>query len=163
HRAIRQGYPEVILGQGKTVAQIATLAERIAARGSGFLVTRADPQALAVLRSRFPTIVVNELARTARLAGEPTPSVARGSALVVTAGTSDLPVAEEAAETLAALGCGTDRLTDVGVAGLHRLLARAEALRQARVIIVVAGMDGVLPSVVGGLVAVPVIAVPTSV
>jgi pyridinium-3,5-biscarboxylic acid mononucleotide synthase len=163
HRALRQGYPEVILGQGKTVEQVVAIAERIAARGEGFLVTRAVPDALTSLVERFPNVEVNALARCAHLApSEPVPP-GRGTILIVTAGTSDLPVAEEAAVTACALGNVVDRLTDVGVAGIHRVLAGAEALAKASVIIVVAGMDGALPSVVGGLVACPVIAVPTSV
>ena len=163
HRALRQGYPEVILGQGKTTEQILTIAERIGARGEGFLVTRASADALASLREVFPVVEVNALGRCAYLPpAEPAP-LGRGTILIVTAGTSDLPVAEEAAVTARALGNTVDRLTDVGVAGIHRVLAGAETLTSASVVIVIAGMDGALPSVVGGLVAAPVIAVPTSV
>ena len=163
HRALRQGYPEVILGQGKTTDQVVIIAERIAARGEGFLVTRANGDALAALAAGFPRVEVNELARCAYLAPhEPTPR-GNGTILIVTAGTSDLPVAEEAAVTARALGNTVDRLTDVGVAGIHRVLSGAETLTRASVVIVVAGMDGALPSVVGGLVSTPVIAVPTSV
>ena len=163
HRALRQGYPEVILGQGKTTEQVLGIAERIAVRGDGFLVTRASPEALGVLGERFPAADINLLARCAHLApGEPVP-MGRGTILIVTAGTSDLPVAEEAAVTARALGNAVERMTDVGVAGIHRVLASADALTKAAVVIVVAGMDGALPSVVGGLVATPVIAVPTSV
>jgi NCAIR mutase (PurE)-related protein len=163
HRALRQGYPEVILGQGKTTEQIVGIAERIAARGEGLLVTRASADALDVLREVFPAIDVNALGRCAHLAPAEPPPQGRGTILIVTAGTSDLPVAEEAAVTARALGNSVERMTDVGVAGIHRVLAGGETLRKAAVVIVAAGMDGALPSVVGGLVAVPVIAVPTSV
>jgi NCAIR mutase (PurE)-related protein len=163
HRALRQGFPEVIFGGGKTPGQVEAIAIRIAARGDGFLATRLDPAAAERLRSHFPTAEVNELARTAYLAGTEAPPAGRGTVLVITAGTSDLPVAEEAAVTLRAAGDCVDRLTDVGVAGIHRVLAQRERLLSAAVIIVVAGMDGALASVVGGLVRTPVIAVPTSI
>ena len=163
HRALRQGLPEVVYGEGKTPAQCVAIAERIAAAGDGFLVTRADEAARAALAARFPDAVVHEAARTVRLAPRvPLPPV-DGHVCVVTAGTSDLPVADECAETLLAFGVEARRVTDVGVAGLHRLLARAPELASATVTVVVAGMDGALPSVVGGLVAGPVIACPTSV
>jgi NCAIR mutase (PurE)-related protein len=163
HRALRQGFPEVIFGGGKTPEQVEAIAARLAAHGDGFLATRLDPPAAARLRSRFPAVELNELARTAYLAGRESPPAGRGTVLVVTAGTSDLPVAEEAAVTLRAAGDCVDRLTDVGVAGIHRVLTQRERLFGAAVIIVVAGMDGALASVVGGLVRTPVIAVPTSV
>lgn len=163
HRALRQGYPEVILGEGKLPEQIVAIAERIAERGEGFLVTRARADALTQLAVRFPAAEINTLARCAHLAPADAVPLGRGTILVVTAGTSDLPVAEEAAVTARALGNTVERLTDVGVAGIHRVLAGAEALAKASVVIVVAGMDGALPSVVGGLVAAPVIAVPTSI
>ena len=163
HRALRQGFPEVIFGEGKRTDHIVAIAERIAERGDGFLVTRVSPEARDALAQRFPGLRANEMARTCHLpAEEPVPR-GTGTILIVTAGTSDLPVAEEASETALALGNDVARMTDVGVAGIHRLLSRAEALRDARVVIVAAGMDGALPSVVGGLVAVPVIAVPTSI
>ena len=163
HRALRQGFPEVIYAPGKTVEQTVAIATRIAAKGDGFLVTRADRETRAALGAAFPSADVNELGRTVWLrADEPAPR-GTGDVLVVTAGTSDLPVAEEAAVTATAMGNSVKRLTDVGVAGIHRLLARATELHSARVVIVVAGMDGALPSVVGGLARVPVIAVPTSV
>jgi NCAIR mutase (PurE)-related protein len=163
HRALRQGFPEVIFGGGKTPEQVEAIAARLAAHGDGFLATRLDPPAADRLRSRFPAVELNELARTAYLAGRESPPPGRGTVLVVTAGTSDLPVAEEAAVTLRAAGDCVDRLTDVGVAGIHRVLTQRERLFGAAVIIVVAGMDGALASVVGGLVRTPVIAVPTSV
>jgi len=163
HRALRQGYPEVILGQGKTPEQVVAIARHIAVRGEGFLVTRASPEVLNGLEQAFPSVAINALGRCAHLApNEPVPR-GRGTILIVTAGTSDLPVAEEAAVTAHALGNDVQRLVDVGVAGIHRVLSGAETLTSASVVIVVAGMDGALPSVVGGLVATPVIAVPTSV
>jgi NCAIR mutase (PurE)-related protein len=163
HRALRQGYPEVIFGSGKTPEQVVAIAERLAEHGDGFLATRLEPAARAALLTRFADVEVNELGRTAYLRPQAPAPAGRGTILIVTAGTSDLPVAEEADVTARALGNSVQRLTDVGVAGLHRLLARSDLLGDASVIVVVAGMDGALPSVVGGLVAVPVIAVPTSV
>jgi NCAIR mutase (PurE)-related protein len=163
HRALRQGYPEVIYAAGKSAEQVVAIAERLAEQGDGFLVTRADDESRDALVHRFPRAVANAVARTVLLAGIDRRSPSPGRALIVTAGTSDLPVADEAAVTLEAFGCEAHRLTDVGVAGIHRLLAQGDALQAAQVIIVVAGMDGALPSVVGGLVSCPVIAVPTSV
>ena len=163
YRALRQGFPEVIFGAGKTVEQIEAIAARLAHRGEGFLATRLEPAAAARLRARFPSAEANEVARTVFLEGERPAPPGRGTVLIVTAGTSDLPVAEEAAVTLRANGDCVDRLTDVGVAGIHRVLAQRDRLLGAAVIIVVAGMDGALASVVGGLVRTPVIAVPTSV
>jgi pyridinium-3,5-biscarboxylic acid mononucleotide synthase len=163
HRALRQGFPEVIFGQGKSPEQAVAIAERLAARGDGFLVTRADDDVRAALAGRWPAAEVNALARTVLLrAAQPRPRGTRTVA-IVTAGTSDLPVAEEAAVTLDATGHPVLRVTDVGVAGIHRILAKRETLHNAAVVIVVAGMDGALPSVVGGLVRCPVIAVPTSI
>lgn len=163
HRALRQGFPEVVYGGGKTPEQVVAIASRIAERGDGVLVTRVAPDAVRPLVDALPGIEHNSLAATAFLRPEQPPAAAKGAVLIVTAGTSDLPVAEEASVTADAMGCRADRLTDVGVAGIHRLLARRETLDGAAVIIVVAGMDGALASVVGGLVRVPVIAVPTSV
>jgi pyridinium-3,5-biscarboxylic acid mononucleotide synthase len=163
HRALRQGYPEVIFGGGKTPEQIVEIAQRIAARGDGVLATRLSAESARALRGALPRMELNSVARTGVLPGVQPPEAGRGTACIVTAGTSDLPVAEEAAVTAAALGNAVARITDVGVAGLHRLLARREELARAAVVIVVAGMDGALPSVVGGLVASPVIAVPTSI
>ncbi len=163
HRGLRQGFPEVIFGAGKSPAQIVEIAGRVSARGDRALITRTDAGALGALRERWPNARLNELARTA-IVPQPSDAVPQaGPVLVVTAGTSDLPVAEEAAETLFASAVCAERLTDVGVAGIHRLLAKSDALQRAKLIIVVAGMDGALPSVIGGLVACPVIAVPTSV
>jgi NCAIR mutase (PurE)-related protein len=162
-RAARQGFPEVIYGEGKTIEQIVGIAERIVERHGGFLATRLSPDASRAISRRFPGASINTLGRTAYLAGAEIPETARGTVLIITAGTSDLPVAEEAAVTAGALGNTVARLNDVGVAGIHRLLDRKEDLLAASIIIVIAGMDGALASVVGGLVRVPVIAVPTSV
>jgi NCAIR mutase (PurE)-related protein len=163
HRALRQGFPEVIYGEGKSPAQIVGIARRIAERGDGVLVTRISPEAACTLAGEMPGVEHNAVARTAQLRPGSAVAPTAKAVLIVTAGTSDLPVAEEAAVTADAMGCRLERLTDVGVAGIHRLLARREMLDQAGVIIVVAGMDGALASVVGGLARVPVIAVPTSV
>jgi hypothetical protein len=162
HRALRQGCPEVVFGPGKTPAQVAAIAERIVAAGHSLLVTRTDRAAYDAVVARVPEANFHEVARTITLAlGEIPPG--RGTILVAAAGTADLPVAEEAAICAELMGNSVDRLYDVGVAGLHRLLAAHDRLTGARVLIVVAGMEGALPSVVGGLVASPVIAVPTSV
>jgi NCAIR mutase (PurE)-related protein len=163
HRALRQGFPEVVFGEGKSPSQILEIASRIADREDGVLVTRLAEASATLLRERLPGIECNALARTAFLPPKQPPPTGRGTVLVITAGTADLPVAEEAAVTATAMGNCVARLTDVGVAGIHRLLARHDELLSASVVIVVAGMDGALPSVVGGLVRVPVIAVPTSV
>jgi NCAIR mutase (PurE)-related protein len=163
HRALRHGVPEVIYGEGKTIAQTVEIAERLAMRTGGFLATRLTRETRQALAERFPAVEINEMARTAHLPSSIPPSPGNGSIAIVTAGTSDLPVAEEAAVTACALGNEVARITDVGVAGIHRVLSRGEELSRARVVIVVAGMEGALPSVVAGLVAVPVIAVPTSV
>ena len=162
HREIRQGFPEVVLGLGKTPEQIGTIAERIAARGQSLLVTRANAPAWEEVRARLPEATYNTTACTITLAQRP-PSPGHGIVLVASAGTSDAPVAEEAAVTAEIMGNAVDRLYDVGVAGIHRLLAARERLEGAHVVIAVAGMEGALPSVIAGLVRVPVIAVPTSI
>ena len=162
HRSLRQGQPEVIFAEGKTAAQVVSICERLEAADSRFLCTRVSAAQAEALAERFPGLGTSGPGRTAWWPAEPTITLA-GRVLVVTAGTSDLPVAEEAVTTLRAMGASVERLADVGVAGLHRVLSAGDALRQADVIIVVAGMEGALPSVVGGLVAAPVIAVPTSV
>lgn len=163
HRALRQGFPEVVFGEGKATDHLIEIASRIAERGEGLLVTRLAPDVAPVLAARFPAIELNAIGRTAYLPPATPVPTGRGNILLVTAGTSDLPVAEEAAVTATALGNCVSRLVDVGVAGIHRLLGRRDELVAATVIIVVAGMDGALPSVIGGLVRTPVIAVPTSV
>jgi NCAIR mutase (PurE)-related protein len=163
-RPLTQGHQEVILCQGKTPEQVVGIAERLVAASGSFLATRAEPAHRDALAAQFPRADVNGLGRTVYLPPDPEPTpTGRGTILVVTAGTSDLPVAEEAAVTARALRNRVERLNDVGVAGIHRILSRTDVLRSAAVVIVVAGMEGALPSVVGGLVPVPVIAVPTSV
>ena len=162
HRSVRQGFPEVILGLGKTPSQIAAIAAEIVARGSTLLVTRASEAAYEAVRAKVPAASYHAEAGLITLRQQDiTPG--KGTIIVAAAGTSDLPVAEEAARTAELMGNEVTRLYDVGVAGLHRLLGERERLNAARVIIVVAGMEGALPSVVAGLVSVPVIAVPTSI
>ena len=162
HRAIRQGFPEVVLGLGKTPAQVAAIAAEIVGRGSTLLVTRASQQMYDEVRAVAPQATYYADASIIALRQQ---DVARGNGriLVIAAGTSDLAVAQEAARTAELMGNDVDRLYDVGVAGIHRLLGERPRFEAARVIIAVAGMEGALPSVVSGLVAVPVIAVPTSV
>ena len=162
HRALRQGFPEVVFCEGKTTEQVVAICERLEAATGTFLGTRATPAMAERLKARFPTLAWHQVARVVHLAGERPPR-RTGTILVVSAGTSDLPIAEEAAIVADAFGHLVDRLIDVGVAGLHRLLAANDQLQRAKVVIVVAGMEGALPSVVGGIVGVPVIAVPTSV
>jgi NCAIR mutase (PurE)-related protein len=165
HRELRQGQPEVVFCEGKTADQVVAICERLEAVSGSFLGTRANEALALRLKGRFPRLSWNPLARTVHLppTHQPSRAPSTGTVLVVSAGTSDLPVAEEAAVVAEVYGHAVERLVDVGVAGLHRLLAAGDQLRRARVVIVVAGMEGALPSVVGGMVAVPVIAVPTSV
>jgi NCAIR mutase (PurE)-related protein len=163
-RPVTQGHAEVVMAQGKTPDQVAAICHSLAEAQGAFLVTRAEPAVQEAVLRRFPQAVVNELGRTVALAHDPPrPPTGRGTVLVLTAGTADLPVAEEAAVTARALGNRVARLNDVGVAGIHRILRKAGELNNASVAIVVAGMDGALASVVGGMVRIPVIAVPTSV
>jgi len=162
HREVAKGAPEIVFGLGKTPEQIALISREILKKGSNLLVTRVDPAVWAKLRAKLPRAVYNEAARTVSLTLAPPPP-GRGTIVVLTAGTSDIPVAEEAAVTAEALGNTTERIYDVGVAGIHRLFGQIERIRRARVVITVAGMEGALPSVVAGLVRVPVVAVPTSV
>ncbi len=165
HRAVRRGVPEVVLGLGKTPAQLVGIAEALLGRSQRVLVTRAEPDGAAAL-VELPGAVHHAPARCVTIApaGEPVFPEARGGTIaVVTAGTSDLPVAEEAVVAARALGNPVDLIVDVGVAGLHRLLSVRDRLQAARILIVVAGMEGALPSVVAGLVDRPVIAVPTSI
>jgi NCAIR mutase (PurE)-related protein len=164
-RNARQGFPEVVFGQGKTPGQIAAIAERIVSAGHTLLVTRTTSEAHQAVVEQLPEAVYHELARCITLDLQKTHQTprGRGTILIAAAGTADLPVAEEAAITAEVMGNTVDRLYDVGVAGLHRLLKEHARLTSARVIVVVAGMEGALPSVVGGLVDVPVVAVPTSV
>jgi pyridinium-3,5-biscarboxylic acid mononucleotide synthase len=162
HRTTRQGCPEVVFGPGKTPDQVAAIAERLVAAGHNLLVTRTTSEAAAAVARVLPDASFDALSCTITLRRSPPPA-GRGPILIAAAGTADLPVAEEAAISADFMGNEVDRLYDVGVAGLHRLLASHDRLARARVIIVVAGMEGALPSVVGGLVDVPVVAVPTSV
>jgi NCAIR mutase (PurE)-related protein len=162
HRALRTGFPEAVFGAGKTPEQVAAIVDRIVTRGHNALVTRTNAAAHDAVRLRHPAADFEPVSRTIAVRAQPTPAWP-GRLAVVAAGTSDLPVAEEAARCAAFYGATVDRIQDVGVAGLHRLLDHTPVLREARVLIVVAGMEGALPSVVAGLVAAPVIAVPTSV
>ena len=163
HRRVRCGYPEVIFGQGKTAEQIEKILEILLAHDQGGLVTRLAPDAAEHLKRVFPAGEHNPVARTFRLLGPEDPGPKLGRVIVVTAGTSDLPVAEEARVTADAWNCDVTLVADVGVAGLHRLLNQLPTFNGADALVVVAGMEGALPSVVGGLVDCPVIAVPTSV
>jgi pyridinium-3,5-biscarboxylic acid mononucleotide synthase len=164
HRRLRTGFPEVIYAGGKTAAQVAEIFFRMAAMGGNVLATRADEAAFAAVKALVPEAAYHPVARIISLrpasGGE---GDALGPLSVLCAGTSDLPVAEEAAVTAEIMGAEVRRIFDVGVAGLHRLLAHREVMRQAEVVVVCAGMEGALPSVVGGMVGAPVIAVPTSV
>jgi hypothetical protein len=160
HRALRDGLPEVILGQGKTPEQIVAIAREVLADASRLLVTRVDTAQLRALRDAVPALHHHADARLAWFDHAPRRT---GLVAVVSAGTADIPVAEEAAITAELAGARVERIYDVGVAGIHRLLARVDDLRRANAVVAVAGMEGALPSVVGGLVANPVIAVPTSI
>jgi hypothetical protein len=162
HRALRVGVPEVIFSPDKAPEHFVEIFARLAARGNNVLATRVNQEQVTAALARFPGAEHNTLARTLALR-QKTEKLGKGTIAIISAGTSDIPVAEEAAVTADVMGNDVTRLFDVGVAGLHRLLAHSEELRRARVLVVCAGMEGALPSVVGGLVGVPVIAVPTSV
>jgi len=162
HRALRKGFPEVIYGGGKTPQQVLKIAGKLLEHESRVLVTRAGPEHARVLRRKFKNAVYHEMARCVTIENEPL-AKRPGVIAVICAGTSDLPVAEEAAVTAEIMGNRVERITDAGVAGLHRILGRLETLQTAHVLVVVAGMEGALPSVVAGLVSRPVIAVPTSI
>lgn len=163
HRHLRLGFPEVVFGEGKTAEQIARIVAELMGTGANVLATRVDPAKAEAVLALTPGLRYERDARV--LCAEPQPfrDLGRGLVLVVSAGTADLPVAEEAVVTLRLLGNRAERVYDVGVAGVHRTLARMDTLRSAEVLIVVAGMEGALPTLVGGLVDRPVIAVPTSV
>lgn len=163
HRALRQGWPETIFCEGKTTSQIISIAERILKNGSRLLATRISKAAATELQARFPGLNYNETARTiASVPSAKTPEK-HVNVVIVCAGTGDIPVAEEAAATLSALSIPSTRIYDVGVAGIHRLFDKLEILQLADYLIVCAGMEGALASVIGGLVAGPVVAVPTSI
>jgi len=163
HRELRQGMPEVIFGEGKTVSQIVDIMAAMAETGSNILATRLSPQNSEDILKKFPGAEYHAEARCLTFEQSPVEARGRGEILVVSAGTSDVPVAAEAVVTARFFGNNVSHIYDVGVSGVHRLLAHYESLSTAAVIIVVAGMEGALPSVVGGLVDKPVIAVPTSV
>ncbi len=163
HRRDRCGFPEVIFGQGKTAEQIRSILAMLQKHGQGGLATRVSPDAMEHLIQAFPEGQANHTARTFRIPPSTDPGPKVGKVVIVTAGTSDLPVAEEARVTAEARNCEVTLLSDVGVAGLHRLISRLDSLSGADCLVVCAGMEGALPSVVGGLVDCPVIAVPTSI
>lgn len=162
HRRLRRGFPEVIMGEGKTADQIISIVQSMVDREENILITRIAEEKVAPLRKRFPDIDYRSRPRTATLVRKPIEIRGKGTILVVTAGTIDMPVAEEAMVTAQMMGNAVELIYDVGVAGIHRLFHHREKIMQAYVLIVVAGMEGALPSVVGGLVNRPVIAVPTS-
>ena len=162
HRELRKGIPEIIYGLGKTGPQILKIGREIIRKGGNLLVTRVEPEIYRALKGKIPGAVYNPAARTITMKQKEA-ARGKGKIVVMTAGTSDIPVAEEAFVTCDILGNETERVYDVGVAGLHRLFGEYERIKQARVVITVAGMEGALPSVVAGLVSVPVIAVPTSI
>ncbi len=162
HRALRAGFPEVVFCEGKTPAQTAAIVGRLAQGGATVLATRADEETYQAVRAACPNARFHEAARAVVVAGEEA-AAPRGAVVVLTAGTADIPVAEEAAVTAETMGCAVERLFDVGVAGLHRLLDKVELIQGADCTVAVAGMEGALPGVVGGLSGGPVIAVPTSV
>jgi NCAIR mutase (PurE)-related protein len=162
HRELRQGMPEVVFGKGKTPEQIAAIAGRLLERSSNVLITRASAEAAERMLDKYPEAEYFALSGAVRVWRDRTVH-GKGRIAVVCAGTSDLFVAEEAQVTAEAMGNQVDAIHDIGVAGIHRLMSNRERLTQARVIVVCAGMEGALPSVVGGLVACPVIAVPTSI
>ncbi|HHY85005.1 MAG TPA: nickel pincer cofactor biosynthesis protein LarB [Verrucomicrobia bacterium] len=162
HRELRKGFPEVVFGSGKTVAQVVAIASKLLEKNQSVLATRLTPEQARALKKKFRSAVHHELARCVTIVRKPLPK-RPGTIAVVCAGTSDLPIMEEAAVTAEVMGNRVERVADVGVAGVHRLLNRLETIQRANVVIVVAGMEGALPSVVAGLVSTPVIAVPTSV
>lgn len=162
HRALRAGMPEVIFGPGKDPTHLARIFENLVSHGNNVLATRVTTEQVRAVRKKYRKAEHNQLARTLTLK-QKDERLGKGRVVIVSAGTSDVPVAEEAAVTAELMGNEVGRIYDVGVAGIHRLLAHKDALAKARVLIVCAGMEGALPSVVGGLVGVPVIAVPTSI
>jgi NCAIR mutase (PurE)-related protein len=162
HRSLRNGFPEVVLGEGKQAGQVVSIVQRLSGQNDRVLVTRVDKSMADEIQAELPELVYHPLPRLLVFDRSHTAEKRRG-VLVITAGTADMPVAEEAAITAELMGNAVERMFDVGVAGIHRLLNQTQRLWDARVIVVAAGMDGALPSVVGGLTSAPVIAVPTSV
>jgi NCAIR mutase (PurE)-related protein len=163
HREIRNGYPEVIYCEGKSDEHILGIINKMSEKGSNILGTRCRKETYEKIRSLYPNCEYEELSRILKIQNKPIETIGKGKIVVVTGGTSDIPVADEAYHTAKFLGNDVERVYDVGVAGIHRLLNKMNIISEARVLIVAAGMEGALPSVVGGLVDVPVIAVPTSV
>ncbi len=163
HRQIRNGYPEVIYCEGKSDEHILGIIKKMSEKGSNILGTRCRKETYEKIKSLYPHCEYEDLSRVLKIKNKPIDNIGKGKIVVVTGGTSDIPVADEAYYTATFLGNDVERVYDVGVAGIHRLLNKMNIIRDARVLIVVAGMEGALPSVVGGLVDVPVIAVPTSV
>jgi NCAIR mutase (PurE)-related protein len=163
HRSLRKGFPEVIWGEGKTSGQILSIMKQLRSRGENILITRLEERKAKAIRKTFPKSRYYPLSKVLTHLTHPVKSERKGLILVITAGTTDIPVAEEAAITAQFMGNRVETLYDVGVAGIHRLLSERKRLEEAHILIVVAGMEGALPSVVGGLVDRPVIAVPTSV
>jgi NCAIR mutase (PurE)-related protein len=161
-RELRKGFPEIIYGQGKTADQILKIARAILKKGNNLLITRVEPELYRKLKQKIPRLNYNALAKAIFLK-QKKPVTGKGMIAIITAGTSDIPVAEEAYVTCDILGNAVERIYDVGVAGLHRLFGEYEKIKDARVIITVAGMEGALPSVVAGLVRAPIMAVPTSI
>jgi NCAIR mutase (PurE)-related protein len=162
HRELRKGFPEIIYGQGKTDDQILKIAREIIKKGSNLLITKLEPSVFRKIKKKMPELCHNALAKAAYLKQKKLPT-GKGKIVIITAGTSDIPVAEEAFVTCDILGNETEKIYDVGVAGIHRLFGEYEKIKAARVIITVAGMEGALPSVIAGIVNSPIIAVPTSI
>jgi len=162
HRELRKGFPEIIYGQGKTEEQILKISREIIKKGGNLLITKVETKVFDNLKKKMPKAHYNSLAKVVYLKQQK-PVSGKGKIAIITAGTSDIPVAEEAVVTCDILGNEADKIYDVGVAGIHRLFGEFERIKQARVIIAVAGMEGALPSVVAGIVSVPIIAVPTSI
>ena len=162
HRELRKGFPEIIYGLGKTEEQIVKISREIIKKGSNLLITKIEPKVFDKLKKKIPEAHYNSLAKVVYFKQQK-PATGKGKIAIITAGTSDIPVAEEAAVTCEILGNHADKIYDVGVAGIHRLFGEFERIKKARVIITVAGMEGALPSVIAGIVSVPIVAVPTSI
>lgn len=162
HRELRRGFPEIVYGGGKTEDQIIKIALEILKKGNNLLATKVEPEVFKKIKRKIPTIRYNALGKTAYLKKKK-PSPGKGKIVIITAGTSDIPVAEEASVTCDLLGNEVEKIYDVGVAGIHRLFGEMEKIKEARVIIVIAGMEGALPSVVAGITDIPIIGVPTSI